>query len=222
MNVRTGILLLLLGLAGAREAAAVVPGRVGLHALRLMPRGDSDDYSDASWGGGLEVIVPLSATGNLVAVDFVGAIVNFESETIIRVDPSSLLRTEQSNSQNLARFGTGLRLGPHGHGLFQPFVGVHGYLVAHAIRSTLLIPDDFDETHSVQQDLGSESDWGVGWDATAGLHLNFGNRFGAYGGVSYFRSAGLDRPLGEDEVTVDPEYTDVYAGLSVSFGSFGG
>jgi len=51
-------LLILITLAGSAPAYS---GRIGLHALRIEPRGEAKNLSDPSYGVGLELVAPRLA-----------------------------------------------------------------------------------------------------------------------------------------------------------------
>ena len=205
-------------LAPAADAGSL---RIGLHALRLEPQSDVEEYADASWGGGLEVSYPLSTGQGWVSLTGELAIVNFRSETLVRTDSDILLRTEQTNQQNLFRAGMGLRLGPT-FGPIQPYAGVTGYFAAHGISSKLVVPNDANPDNVIEQDLGSSNDGGMGWSGTAGVNIPLAPVLSVYGGATMLRLYGIDQPLGEDEVTIDPEYWEIHFGLAFSPGSMVG
>jgi hypothetical protein len=194
--------------------------RLGLHGLHLAPQSHVEDYADASWGGGVDLTYPLSSSGGWVAIAGEIGIVNFRNQTFVYTDPDILLRTEQKNSQNLFRGGVGLRLGPH-LGPVQPYAGIMGYVASHGITSKLVVPNDADPDNTIEQDLGSSNDGGVGWAASGGLHVPLTPVLGIYGSASWFQLYGIDEPLGEEEVTIDPEYFEILFGLSISLGGLG-
>jgi hypothetical protein len=70
----------------------------------------------------------------------------------------------------------------------------------------------------MSQTKRSDTDTGVGYDVGGGVNLNFANRLGVVVGVKYLHSFGLDEPIGEDRLTIDPEYFEAFAGLSVDLG----
>jgi hypothetical protein len=214
VTLLSGIALLLTTIA--TDAGAIV-GRFGAHVVRLEPNGAIEDFSDVDWGGGLECVLAIPHLHELVAVGVALEIVPFSKETLVFEPGPFEFTRELSTSQDFFRFSLGPRLGPHGHGFFQPWVGLHGGLVVHSVNTTLSI--DFDDpSDDLSQTKRRETDTGVGYDVAAGVNLNFRNRFGVQGGVKYLHSFGLDEPIGEDRLKVDPEYFEAFAGISIDLG----
>src|SRR5207244_8234803 len=87
----------LLGLVVPAVArASEVEGSVELIGIRMDPYGqDAKRYSRASWGGGLQVVVPMIRPMNMLAGVVGFALVNFLSETTVFRDPATQLRVEQ-------------------------------------------------------------------------------------------------------------------------------
>jgi len=200
---------------GADDAHALA-GRLGIHGLRMEPNGAAEHLGKASWGGGIEGIFEIPGTYHLLAGCAGVEIVNFDtSEQTYKPGPFAFERT-LSTSQDLTRLFVGLQFGPHGSGLLQPFVGVHGSLAWHTVSTTL--SERFDDPDQNRSQTNSESDFGLGYDATVGLHLNVFNRFGVYGGARYLHLYGITQPIGDDARTIDPEYVEGFAGISLNFG----
>jgi hypothetical protein len=198
------------------QDAQAVAGRIGVHALRLEPRGDVEDLSEASWGGGLDVVVVVPGLQRLVAGALGFEAAKFDSKTIVAKEGPFEFRRELSTDQDFLRFTLGTEIGPHGKGFFQPHVGIRGAVVGHSISSTLTLPDDANPENTITQTEG-EDDWGIGYDITLGVNLNYKNTVGGYGGVKYLRSFGLDQPLDfEGEMReIDPEYWEIFFGISL-------
>ena len=92
--------------------------------------------------------------------------------------------------------------------------------MSHSLTQTLTEPDDVNPENTKTQTKRNE-DWGLGYDVTAGVNLNFWNRLSAYGGVRYLHSFGLEEPLGSGGATIDPEYVQAYAGVGMSLSWIG-
>jgi hypothetical protein len=182
----------------------------------MEPRGEAADFSDPDWGLGVEGVVALPGMNGLLAADVGLEAVQFASESLtLRPGPFEFART-LSTSQDYIRFYLGCQLGPHGHGFLQPYLAIHGAVVNHSLSNTL--SEDFDDPSQNRSQTFTDSDTGVGYDATLGAYCNIRNRFGLYGGAKYLASFGLEEPLGEEERTVDPEYVQVFAGLAIDLG----
>jgi opacity protein-like surface antigen len=192
--------------------------RIGGHGTRIRPNGDdAEKFSNASWGGGLDVIFVPSAFHNWGALQLGFEGVVFKSEQTTLVDPDTQLRTELSTSQDLARLYVGGRLGHQGHGTIRPYVAGNAGISWYSISSTLTIPDDFDPENDVTQDLGSESDFGFGLDAMVGLEINIRNSVFLDFNVGYMKNYHIEQKISEDAIEISPEYFVARAGASFSF-----
>jgi hypothetical protein len=197
--------------------AGALAGRFSAHAVRLEPNGDIEDFSDVDWGGGLEFVFAVPQWYKLVAVGLAFDVVPFSKESLVYEPGPFEFTRELETSQDFFRFSLGPRIGPHGHGFFQPWVGLHGALVVHSVRTTLSIEFD-DPSDDLSQTKERETDTGVGYDLAAGVNFNIRNRFGLSAGVKYLHSFGLDEPIGENRYELDPEYFEIFAGISIDLG----
>jgi len=213
------IVVLVMLVAGFSDAVA--GGKVGGYVLRMEPDGDdAEKYSRASWGGGLHVVVPVPQVSNVLA-----GVAGFEyirmlgKNTEFR-DGLTGLRVEQQTRQHYVRFYVGAQVGGHGHGFFRPHAGVNLALINYGISTDVVIPDDYDRENEIRQNLRSKNRVVGGYDITLGVDLNFSNTIALDGGVRYLKSFGLPQQLGEDAVTIHPQYFQIYLGIGVSFQVF--
>src|SRR5262245_54343997 len=112
---------------------------------------------------------------------------NLMSQSTVLYDPDTLLRTEQNTSQDFVRIYLGPEIGPHGHGFFRPFAGANIAVHIYNISTTLTVPDDFDPSRSITQDLGSETNAAFGYDITVGADLQI-KRYFVQSGVRFIKS----------------------------------
>ncbi len=197
---------------------AIAGGKVGMYGIRMVPSGkDAGDYSRPGWGGGLHVVVPVPRLRNGLAgvagLDYV----NLLSETIVFSDNFTGLRVEQQTQQDYIRLFIGSQVGGHGNGFIRPHAGVNLALINYRIETDVVIPDDHDRENEIRQDLREKSRWAFGYDITLGVDLNFSNKMALDGGVRYLKTFSLLQQLGENSVTIHPQYFQVYIGIGVSF-----
>jgi hypothetical protein len=192
--------------------------RIGAHALRISPDGeDAESFSQASWGGGLDLIVVPAAFRNWGAVQMGFEGVVFKSEQTTLTDPDTQVRTELSTSQDLVRFYIGGRLGHQGHGTFRPYIAGNAGVNWYSIHSTLTIPDDFDPENSITQDLGGNSDVGFGLDALVGLEINLRNIVFVDLNFGYMKNYYIEQRIAENAIEISPQYFVARAGITGSF-----
>ena len=206
--------LALLGLAGADPAQA--GAKVEVYGLRMVPLNvDSRQYSRPGWGLGVQGVAPLPGTATLLAGVAGLEVVNLLSSTRDFQDPLTGLRVEQQTSQNYGRFFVGTQMGSHGSGMLRPYAGVNLALVWYGIGTEVVVPDDYDRERDIRQHLGSRDEWAFGWDANAGVDLNFGDRWGIDAGARWLHSYGVPQQLGDGAVTIEPGYLQAKVGFVI-------
>ncbi len=204
--------LLWAGVAGA-------DGKVGLYGIRMVPTGqDAEEFSRASWGGGIDCVVPAPFLGNLVAANLGIEFVSMLTEKTTTYDQQTLLRVEQQTSQEYGRFYLGPEFGPHGPGFFRPHAGANLAVVFYGISTDVVVPDDYNRQQEIRQNLRDENRVAMGYDLNAGADFNFWNKMSFDTGVRFLKSFNVPQQLGAGSVTISPGYFQVYAGLGVSFG----
>ncbi len=193
-------------------------GKLGIYGLRMTPNNtDATDFSEANWGGGAHLVVPVRQVANLLAGTAGLEYIHFFSETVEFRDPHTLLRVEQQTSQNCVRLYLGGQAGGHGHGFLRPHAGMNVALHIYSISTDVVVPDDSDRENEIRQHLDDRTETTFGYDVTLGVDLNFRDRFSVDGGVRYIKSFNLPQQLGEGSETIHPDYFQVYLGIGVSF-----
>ena len=196
--------------------AARADGKVELYGLRMVPSDtDSKDYARPGWGVGLQLVAPLPGTANLFAGVVGLEVVNLLSTTKEFRDPSTGLRVEQQTSQNYGRFFVGGRIGAHGAGALRPYAGVNVAAVWYGIGTDVVVPDDYNRENEIRQSLRRRDEVAFGWDANAGLDVNFGDRWDVDLGARWLHSYGVPQQLGADAVTVEPGYLQFKLGVGI-------
>jgi len=214
----TGLILSLLVLTAVWCLdSAQASSKVELYGARMTPNNDdADDFTRPGWGVGFRLVAPLSQPDKILAGVFGFDWVNLMDKMITRYDPVTLLRAEQTTSQDYARLYLGAEVGGHGPAFFRPFAGANLAFVYYSISSTLVIPNDLNPDLSIHQDLGSEGNVRFGYDLTLGADLNFNNKWNLVGGVRYLKSFGVPQQLPEGSVTIHPDYFQIFCGVGVS------
>lgn len=213
----TLVLVALFATALAPEVRAT--GKLELYGIRMVPTDrDSRDYSRPGWGGGLQVVHALPGSATMLAGVAGLEVVNLLATTKKFQDPLTGLRVEQQTTQNYGRLFLGGRLGPHGHGALRPYAGLNLALVWYGISTDAVVPDDYDREREIRQNLGSRDEAAFGWDANAGLDLNFRNRWNLDAGVRWLHQYGVPQQLGAGAVTVQPAYLQARVGIGVDLG----
>ncbi len=210
--------VLSLGLLLAVAQVSFAAGKAGIYGIRMVPYGDdAKKYSQTSWGVGLHVVAPVPQLWNFLAG--VGGIeyVNMLSETTEFQDGLTGLRVEQQTSQHYLRFFIGSQVGGHGNGFIRPHAGVSLALIHYGISTDVVVPDDTDRENEIRQNLRDEGQTVFGYEITLGVDLNFSNTIALDGGVRYLKTFSLPQQLGEDSVTIHPQYFQIYFGVGVSF-----
>jgi hypothetical protein len=215
-------LFLVLAATVLLAAPALAGGRLVFAGLRMDPTDeDARRYSRPGWGAGVEAVAPLPISGNMVAGVFGFDFVNLMTRTVKFREPSTGLRIEQQTHQDYMRLYTGGQLGSHSRGFLRPYVGVNVALVLYGISTDVVVPDDSDRENEIRQSLRDEYEAAFGWDANAGLDLNF-NVVSVDVGVRALHAYGLPQQLGADAVTIQPGYVEYKVGVGVPFSAFTG
>ena len=189
---------------------------LSFYGIHMDPSGqDAQDFSRASYGGGLQGTFPVPRLGNFVAGSVGLELVNMLSETHAFQDPQTGLRVEQQTSQDYFRLYLGPEIGPQGDGFFRPHVGAHLALVNHGISTDVVVPDDSDREKDIRQNLSSKNHASFGYDLNAGADLNFGKWF-VTGGARFAKSFNVPQQLGDGAVKIHPSYLQIYAGLGLN------
>lgn len=214
-----GLLLALMALAGAGPASA--GAKLEVYGLRMVPTDvDSREYSRPGWGGGVQGVVPMPGTATLLAGVVGVEIVNLLSTTKVFQDELTGLRVEQQTSQNYGRLFVGAQMGSHGSGVLRPYGGLNVALVWYGIGTDAVVPDDDDRENEIRQSLGSRDEVAFGWDANAGVDLNFSDRWGIDVGTRWLHAYGVPQQLGAGAVTIEPGYVQLKVGVVVGARSF--
>jgi hypothetical protein len=202
----------------ATGGSAIASGKVGIYAIKMVPYGvDAETYTDASWGGGIHIVFPLSVVSDIVALTGGVEFVNFLNKKIDLRDRNTGLRVEQTTSQTYARLFAGAQVGGHGNGFLRPHAGVNLALIYHDFSVDDVVPNDADKEHPLSQNLEHTVRVVFGYDFTFGLDLNFSNRIALDGGVKYVKSFSVPQQLGSAAVKIYPQYFQIYLGVGVSF-----
>lgn len=211
--------LAMLALAGTQPARA--GAKLEVYGLRMVPSNpDARQYSRPGWGAGVQGVLPLSATAELLAGVAGVEIVNLLSTTTVFQDELTGLRVEQQTSQNYGRAFVGAQMGAHGAGFLRPYGGVNVALVWYGIGTDVVVPDDADRERDIRQRLGGRDELAFGWDANAGVDLNFSDRWGVDVGARWLHAYGVPQQLGGGAVTIEPGYLQAKVGLVVGARSF--
>ena len=201
---------------------AAADGKVSLYLSRMEPADvDASRFSTASWGGGLDAVVPWPGAHNLIALDAGLEITNMLSESTDVYDPIIRAVLLQSTNQSYGRFYLGGRLGPHGPGFIRPHVGANVAVVWYDISTTIEIPNPADPINPVVRTLDSQTKGTFGYDLNVGLDLNLANSFPIEIGVRYLQGFEVPQQLGEGAVSISPSYYQVYFGVGMGFDLIG-
>lgn len=216
-RLATAALALAAIVAGASSASA--DGLLGIYGARMVPDDrDAERFSRPGWGGGVQVVVPVSATHELLAGVLGFEMVNLLDEDTPYFDPLTGLRVEQQTSQNTFRCTLGPRLGLHGGEVLRPHMGLNLGVNVYNISTDVVVPDDYDRQNEIRQNLRSETNAAFGYDGTLGVELNLRNQATVDFGVRFVKTFGVPQQLGEGSVRISPSYFQYYLGLGLSFG----
>ena len=218
--MRTRILALVMALSLAGAAGARADGKLELYGIRMDPTDrDGREFSRPGWGGGLEAVLPLPETQQLLAITLGLEGVNLFSRKAVFQDALTGLRVEQQTSQNYGRFFAGGQFGSHSGGFLRPYAGANLALVVYGIGTDVVVPDDSNRENELRQHLRSRTEAAFGWDANTGIDLNLRDRWSIDLGVRWLHSYGLPEQLGADAVTIQPSYVQYRIGVGVGFGT---
>lgn len=193
--------------------------RIGAHAIYLEPNGDdAEDYSGSAWGGNIEVILVPEQVWDAAAFSIGGEMARLDAQTLVFIDRVTLLRTEQQTNQDYFRVFVGGRVGHQGHGFLRPYGGVNLALNIFRIDTDVVIPDDSIRENEIRQDLESQTETAFGFDAVAGIELNFNDNWYIDVGGKFIKTFNVPQQLGEDAVEIHPQYLEIYIGAGVTFG----
>jgi hypothetical protein len=196
---------------------AFADGKLVFAGLRMDPTdADARRYSRPGWGLAVEAVAPLPIPARLVAGVVGFDFVNLMSKTVKFRDPLTGLRVEQQTSQDYMRFYLGGQVGSHSRGFLRPYVGANVAAVVYGISTDVVVPDDQSRENEIRQNLRDKSEAAFGWDANAGLDLNF-NRVTVDVGVRALHSYGLPQQLGGDAVSIQPGYVEYRIGVGIPF-----
>ena len=194
-------------------APALAGGKIEVYGLRMVPTDvDSRQYSRPGWGAGAQGVAPIPGTATLLAGVAGVEIVNLLATSTEFQDELTGLRVEQQTTQNYGRVFLGTQLGSHGSGMLRPYSGVNVALVWYGISTDVVVPDDYGRQNEIRQNLGRRDEVAFGWDANAGVDVNFRDRWGIDVGVRWLHSYGVPQQLGAGAVTIEPGYVQVKVG----------
>ena len=203
-----------------RPAAA--DGKVSLYLSRMEPADvDASRFSTASWGGGIDAVVPLNAVHKLIALTGGLEVTNMLSESTDVYDPIIQEVIVQSTQQSYCRLFLGGRLGPHGDGFLRPHVGANVAVVWYRKSTDIEIPNEADPDNPVNKTLDSHTKGVFGYDFNAGVDLNMGNFLPIEFGLRYLQSLEVPQQLGQGAVSISPSYYQAYLAVGVGFDFIG-
>ena len=218
-SFRIPLVSVLLLLCAVESQAAMPLGKAQIYGLRMEPYSqDAENFTRASWGGGLNAVIAVPQVFNLFAATTGVEYTNFLSRTEEFIDPNTQLRIEQQTDQGYFRFYVGGRVGPHGNGFLRPYVGSNIAFVHYSISTDVVIPDDDDPENEIRQHRGGRGRSAFGWDLSGGIDWNIANKIPIETGVRYLKSFNVPQQLGEGAVSVHPEYIQFYVAVGVNFG----
>lgn len=213
-RIPTGLFVFALLALAAPTARA--DGKVELYGIHMIPSdADARDYSRPGWGAGLQAVVPLPGTANLFAGVVGLEVVNLLSHTKRFEDPLTGLRVEQQTSQNYGRFFLGGRVGAHGSGALRPYAGLSIAGIWYGISTDVVVPDDYNRQSEIRQSLRDQNEFAFGWDANAGVDVNFRDRWSLDFGARWLHAYGVPQQLGDGAVTIQPGYLQFKLGLGI-------
>ena len=212
------LVLLLICVMPSIPAGAQIQIRGGGYGIRLEPEGDdAENFSKASWGGGLYLIMAPFGMSDFFAgvagLDFI----NMLNQTIEFREQVTGLRIEQQTNQWLSRFYVGGRLGHQGHGLLRPYVGANLALNYYTISTDVVIPDDKDYENEIRQNLEKKSELAFGFDLALGIEFNIKDIFYIDLGAKYLKTFSVPQQLGPDAEKIHPQYVLMYVGFNIRF-----
>jgi opacity protein-like surface antigen len=169
----------------------------------------------------VEYVAPLPGTSTLLAGVAGLEVVNLLSQTKKFQDGLTGLRVEQQTSQNYGRLFLGGQLGPHGRGALRPYLGLNLAGVWYGISTDVVVPSDPTRTNEIRQHLHGTNRVAFGWDANAGVDVNFSDRWSIDAGARYLHSYGVPQQLGDGAVTIQPGYVQYRLGFAIGSRTLG-
>jgi len=106
-------------------------------------------------------------------------------------------------------------VGAHAAGLLRPYAGLNLAAVWYGISTDAVVPDDYNRQNEIRQSLGRRDEFAFGWDANAGVDLNFADRWGIDLGARWLHAYGVPQQLGGGAVTIQPGYLQVRLGVGI-------
>ena len=206
-----GLLCAALFTAGETPA---VPAKAELYVLGRFPSGpEAEDHSGEGFGIGGCIVSPSHRLAKLFAV--VGgadwAELEAKSRDLDWRDYNA--HTRQITTQHYARLYVGGEIGGHGHGFLRPHAGVNFAIIGYWIY-TRLQEWDYEtegwETFRPQRLTFRPS---LGYDLSMGLEFNFRDKWMIDLGLRTLRSLFVPLQLGDDAVTIYPQYGEIYLGV---------
>jgi opacity protein-like surface antigen len=222
-RLTASLALLLLSSFAASAAADGDNSRLGIHVIYLEPNGeDAKDYSKSAWGGNIEVVLAPPQVYDALAFSLGFELAQLDAQTVRFIDRTTLLTVEQQTTQDYFRIYLGGRVGHQGHGFLRPYAGANIALNIFRIDTDVVIPDDSVRENEIRQDLESNTETAFGFDAIAGIELNFYDKWYIDVGGKFIKTFSVPQQLGEDAVEIHPQYFQIYVGGGVTFGLLAG
>jgi hypothetical protein len=191
---------------------------IGFYGLVLTPSGpEAANYSDPGIGIGVRALFPSNSLSKIFAQ--VGGIdyISLSSETTYLSWYEYNSEARQLCSQSYVRIFYGGEIGGHGYGFFRPHAGVDVALIGYWLYrrvQTLDISTNEWETVNVQDFRFRPS---LGVDLSVGLDLNFSSKWNLDFGFRILRSLFVPLQLGDETVTIFPQYGEFYIGASFPY-----
>jgi opacity protein-like surface antigen len=107
----------------------------------------------------------------------------------------------------------GGQLGSHGNGLIRPYMGLNLALLVYSYTTDSLPLSDAPADNSSPRDVWTTSETAFGWDANAGIDLDFHEHWMLDVGVRYVHSTGVPRAPAFSAVRFDPAYLQYRVGI---------
>ena len=207
------VILLCAALFTAGETSAV-PIKAEIYVLGRFPSGpEAKDHSGEGAGLGGCIVFPSHRVAKLFAA--VGGVdwVELESKTRGLDWTDYNAETRQITTQHYARIYVGGEIGGHGHGFLRPHAGVNFAVIGYWIYTR------------VQEWDYQTADWetfrpkrlrfrpSLGYDLSCGMEFNFRDKWMIDLGLRTLRSLFVPLQLGDDAVTIYPQYGEIYLGV---------
>jgi len=208
------ILVLLCAALFTAGVASAVPKKAEIYVLGRFPSGpEAKDHSGEGAGLGGCIVFPSHRVAKLFAA--VGGVdwVELESKTRGLDWTDYNAETRQITTQHYARIYVGGEIGGHGHGFLRPHAGVNFAVIGYWIYTR------------VQEWDYQTADWetfrpkrlrfrpSLGYDLSCGMEFNFRDKWMIDLGLRTLRSLFVPLQLGDDAVTIYPQYGEIYLGV---------